>query len=640
MTEWKLPRLISSGMVLAQKQKCRIWGWDAPGRKVTVSFLDEEYHTFTDDEGRWQLQMREHTSGGPYVMRIYDDAGNESVIDNILIGDVWFCSGQSNMELPMERVKDKYPEEIVNCNNPFIRSFKIVERVDYHGPLEELETGEWIEAGEDSIRAFSATAYFFAQTLYKMTSVPVGFINASLGGSRIEGWMGRDMLEGYDEFLTLADKYADDSFLESRKEMNLKQDEDWYGNLDREDIGLKESWEQESADWEKACAVSIPFFFRDTELKNFIGAVWFRRTFDVPKEMAGKDARLWLGTIVDNDRVFINGVEVGNTPYQYPPRKYDVPGELLKEGKNSIVIRVRVETGCGRFTIGKKYAIWNDDTEVDLTGAWQYRIGARCDIRPETDFTSWKPTGLYNGMTAPCHKYTVGGVLWYQGESNAGEPEVYKDLFARLISGYRRKWQNEELPVYYVQLPNFTIDMYNDPNVTGREWAKMRVAQKQSLVIPYTGMVTTIDLGEDNDLHPLNKKGIGERLALLVAAHEYGMDVEYSGPVPMEAVLYRPTDEIGCEVHISCTHAEDGMYAANQEKTDRIIDFELLDEDGNIYETEATIRSNTIIVRSVETDNPSIIQYCYKNSPDGGVIYNKAGLPMSPFVMDISRGES
>ena len=264
MTEWKLPRLISSGMVLAQKQKCRIWGWDAPGRKVTVSFLDEEYHTVTDTEGRWQLQMREYTSGGPYVMRIYDAAGNESVIDDIVIGDVWFCSGQSNMELPMERVKDRYPDEIVNCNNPFIRTFKIVERVDYHGPLEELETGEWIEAGEDSIRAFSATAYFFAKTLYKMTGVPVGFINASLGGSRIEGWMGRDMLEGYDEFLALTDKYADDSFLEGQKEKNLKQDECWYGNLDREDIGLKESWEQESADWETACAVSIPFFFRDT----------------------------------------------------------------------------------------------------------------------------------------------------------------------------------------------------------------------------------------------------------------------------------------------------------------------------------------------------------------------------------------
>ena len=635
MNKWKLPRLISDGMVLAQRQKCRLWGWDAPGREVSVSFLDEEYHTVTDTEGRWQLQMHEYTSGGPYVMRIYDDAGNESVIENVLIGDVWFCSGQSNMELPMERVKDAFPDDIIHCNNPFIRTFKITEHVNYHGPEEELKTGEWKEAGEDSIRAFSATAYFFAKTLYKMTGVPVGIINASLGGSRIEGWMGRDMLEGYDEFLALTDKYADDSFLEAQKEKNLKQDECWYGNLDREDIGLKESWEQESADWETACAVSIPFFFRDTELKDFIGAIWFRRTFLVSKEMAGKDARLWLGTIVDNDKVFVNGVEVGNTPYQYPPRKYVVPGSLLKEGENSIVIRVRVETGCGRFTVGKKYAIWNDGGEVDLTGEWRYRIGATCDIRPETDFTSWKPTGLYNGMTAPCHNYTVTGVLWYQGESNAGEPEVYKDLFARLVSGYRRKWQNEELPVYYVQLPNFTIDMFNDPNVTGREWAEMRVAQASSLAIPHTGMVTAIDLGEDNDLHPLNKEGIGKRLALLAATNVHGMDVEYSGPVPKEAVLQTTQNNHGCTIVITCAHAKDGMYASNPDKTDMIIDFELLDEAGNVYAADAVVNGDVITVSSNATDNPSVVRYCYKNSPDGGIIYNKAGLPMSPFVLDI-----
>lgn len=639
MTEWKLPRLISDGMILQQKQKCRIWGWDAPGRKVSVSFLGKEYETFTDSDGRWKVLLQEHTSGGPHVMRIYDDAGNESVIENILIGDVWFCSGQSNMELPMERVKDRYPEEIVNCNNPFIRTFKITENVNYHEPLEELETGEWKEAAEDTIRAFSATAYFFAKTLYQMTGVPVGFINASLGGSRIEGWMGRDMLEGYDEYLALADKYADDSFLEAQKQKNLKQDEEWYGNLDREDIGLRESWEQESADWEKACAISIPFFFRDTELKDFIGAIWFKKTFHVPKEMAGKDARLWLGTIVDSDTVYINGVEVGCTYYQYPPRKYDVPGNLLKEGDNSIVIRVKVETGCGRFTIDKKYAIWNDGGEVDLTGTWQYRIGAKCEVRPETDFTNWKPTGLYNGMTAPCHNYTVGGVLWYQGESNAGEPEVYEDLFRRLVDGYRRKWDNKCLPVYYVQLPNFTIDMFNDPNVTGREWAEMRVAQKHSMEIPYTGMVTAIDLGEDNDLHPLNKEGVGKRLALLAAAHVYGMDVEYSGPVPVKADLEVSQSGTGCEVHIFCTHADNGMYAVNPGKTDRIIDFELLDEEGNVYAADAVLTDDTIIVSCKDINNPSIIRYCYKNSPDGGVIYNKAGLPMSPFVMDISRGK-
>ena len=639
MNKWKLPRLISNGMILAQKQKCRIWGWDTPGRKVTVSFLDEEYHTITDAEGRWQLQMREHTSGGPYVMRIYDDAGNESVIDNILIGDVWFCSGQSNMELPMERVKDVFPEEFIHCNTPFIRAFKIVEHVDYHGPLEELQTGEWQEAAEDTISAFSATAYFFAKTLYRMTGIPVGFIDASLGGSRLEGWMGREMLEGYDDYLALADKYADDSFLESQKEKNLKQDEVWFGDLDREDIGLRESWEQESADWNKACAVSLPFFFKDTALKDFIGAVWFKRTFFVPDEMAGKDAKLWLGTIVDSDTTFVNGVEVGCTEYQYPPRKYEVPGHLLRAGENSIVIRVKVDSGFGRFTYDKKYAIWNDGGEVELTGEWKYRIGTACKMRPATDFTSWKPTGLYNGMTAPCHNYTVAGVLWYQGESNAGEAEEYADLFPRLVNGYRSKWQNEKLPVYFVQLPNFTIDMYNNPDVDGREWGPIREAQASALSIPHTGMVTAIDLGEDNDIHPLNKKGIGERLALLVAAHVHGMDVEYSGPVPVSAECKVPANGKGCEIHITCEHAANGMYAVNPDKGDVIRDFEILDEEGKVYNAFVTLCENKITVSSEELERPNAVRYCYKNSPDGGVVYNKEGLPMSPFVMVIGREE-
>ena len=636
MNKWKLPRLISNGMVLRQKQECRIWGWDAPGRKVSVSFLDEEYHTVTDAEGRWQLFIREHTSGGPYVMKIYDDAGNESVIENVLIGDVWFCSGQSNMELPMERVKDMFPEDIIHCNNPFIRTFKITEHVNYHGPEEELLTGEWKETDKDTINAFSATAYFFAKTLYQMTGVPVGFIDASLGGSPIEGWMGRDMLEGYEELLSLADRYADDSFVESQQEKNLKQDETWFGNLDREDIGLKESWEQESADWTQACAVSLPFFFKDTALKDFIGAVWFKKTFLVPDEMAGRDAHLWFGTIVDSDTTFINGVEVGRTEYQYPPRKYEVPGHLLKAGENSIVIRVKVDNGFGRVTLGKTYAIWNDAGRIDLTGQWQYRIGAACEIRPQTDFTSWKPTGLYNGMTAPCHKYGITGLLWYQGESNAESPENYADLFERMISGYRRKWQKDNLPAFYVQLPNFTIDMYNDPNMTGREWGPIREAQAASQSIPDTGMVTTIDLGEDNDIHPLNKKGIGERLALLAAAHVHGMDVEYSGPVPVSAVCKKATGGNGCEVRILCKHAENGMYAANPDKTDEILDFELLDDNGNVYPVSVTLTDNEIIISSDEIAAPAKVRYCYKNSPDGGVVYNKEGLPMSPFVMDLA----
>ena len=636
MNKWKLPRLISDGMVLAQKQKCRLWGWDAPGRKVSVSFLGEEYHTVTDTEGRWQLQMHEHTSGGPYVMRIYDDAGNESVIENVVIGDVWFCSGQSNMELPMERVKDAFPDDIIHCNNPFIRTFKITEHVNYHGPEEELKTGEWKEAGEDSIRAFSATAYFFAKALYQMIKVPVGFIDATLGGSPIESWMGRDMMQGYEECLALADRYADDAFVAERLATNLEQAVQWHENLDQSDIGLKECWEQESADWETTCAVTLPFFFKDTALKGFIGSVWFKRTFTVSEQMAGCAAKLWFGTIVDSDTIYVNGVEVGHTEYQYPPRKYEIPAGLLIEGENSIVIRVKCERGHGRVTIDKKYILWNENEEIDLSGSWKYRIGAACEPSPEMDFVSWKPTGLYNGMTAPCHNYTISGVLWYQGESNAGEPVLYKDLFEKMVRGYRKKWQNKELPVYYVQLPNFDVDMQDgDAPYTGREWALMRLMQSEGLAIPHTGMVTTIDVGEDNDIHPLNKKDIGYRLALL-AARKYRPDWEYSGPVALKATAERSDTGKGCKVCILCSHAN-GMYAYNKDKGDAIRDFELLDENGNVYTANAVIEGDAIILSNDAITNVAKVWYCYKNMPSGGMIYNGAGLPMSPFVLDVDK---
>lgn len=279
MSEWKLPRLISNGMVLQQKKRVRIWGFDKPGRKVMVAFLGEEYVALTDREGVWEIWMQETEAGGPYAMDIRDDAGNETVIKDILVGDVWICAGQSNMELPMERVKDRYPKEIADCTNPAIRTFKITEHADFHAPLADHLTGEWKQAESDTILRFSATAYFFALQMYQLTGVPVGLINASLGGSRIESWMSREMLEGCQEALDTADRYADDAFVQGVLLQNQKQAEEWHERLDSLDAGLKEHWEKDGVDLRDWADVKIPFFFRDTDLKDFIGSVWFRRSF-------------------------------------------------------------------------------------------------------------------------------------------------------------------------------------------------------------------------------------------------------------------------------------------------------------------------------------------------------------------------
>ena len=631
MGDLRLPRLISDGMILQQKKQIKIWGFDRPGRKVMLSFLGEEYVAVADGQGRFEAVLPSMEPGGPYNLYIGNENGEEIVVTDILIGDVWLCAGQSNMELPMERVKDRYPEEIRECSEPFIRTFKVIEHSDFHGPLRELQSGSWEKADTGTILKFSATAYFFAKQMYQMTGVPVGLINTSLGGSRIQSWMSREMLQGDVEDLLLAEKYADDAFVAGQLERNQENMEAWHRNLDEQDQGLKRNFKELKAPEPSFKEVSIPFFFRDTQLQGFIGSVWFLRNFQVTGGLAGKAAKLWLGTIVDSDTVYINGVMVGHTDYQYPPRKYEIPEGLLREGENTIVIRVKCENGHGRFTDGKKYALWNDEEEIDLTGKWYYEIGAACEQIEPTDFVNWKPTGLYNGMVAPCRPYTLAGILWYQGESNTHVPEVYLELMKRMVAGYRKEW-GEELPFLYVQLPNFAIDRYDsDADETGQGWPVVRELQRRAKKLPRVGMAVTMDLGEDNDLHPLNKKEVGFRLAMLAAKMLYGIASECEGP-EICGIDYE-MEKTGA-VLLYFKNITDGMYAYGGEKGNEIRDFELRDEQGIWHRAAAVIKEDTIRLTPVERIRirPCGVRYLFSNISHGAMIYNRAGFPLSPFV--------
>lgn len=631
MGDLRLPRLISDGMILQQKKQIKMWGFDRPGRKVMLSFLGEEYVAVADGQGRFEAVLPPMEPGGPYNLYIGNENGEEIVVTDILIGDVWLCAGQSNMELPMERVKDRYPEEIRECSEPFIRTFKVIEHSDFHGPLRELQSGSWEKADTGTILKFSATAYFFAKQMYQMTGVPVGLINTSLGGSRIQSWMSREMLQGDVEDLLLAEKYADDAFVAGQLESNQENMEAWHRNLDEQDQGLKRNFKELKAPEPSFKEVSIPFFFRDTQLQGFIGSVWFLRNFQVTGGLAGKAAKLWLGTIVDSDTVYINGVMVGHTDYQYPPRKYEIPEGLLREGENTIVIRVKCENGHGRFTDGKKYALWNDEEEIDLTGKWYYEIGAACEQIEPTDFVNWKPTGLYNGMVAPCRPYTLAGILWYQGESNTHVPEVYLELMKRMVAGYRKEW-GEELPFLYVQLPNFAIDRYDsDADETGQGWPVVRELQRRAKKLPRVGMAVTMDLGEDNDLHPLNKKEVGFRLAMLAAKMLYGIASECEGP-EICGIDYE-MEKTGA-VLLYFKNITDGMYAYGGEKGKEIRDFELRDEQGIWHRAAAVIKEDTIRLTPVERIRirPCGVRYLFSNISHGAMIYNRAGFPLSPFV--------
>ena len=672
----RLPRLLSDGMILQMDRPAHLWGWAAPGAAVTVLVDGEKCISCTaGEDGRFDCSIPAPSAGAGHTIT-FSDGENSRTVRDVLAGRVFFCTGQSNMELPMERVKDRYPEEM-SIENPLIRTFKITEAVSYDGPLEENLTGKWTSLAAPDIAQFSATALFFAKVLFKETGTPVGLINATLGGSRIESWMSREMLEGYDELLSEADRYADKEFYDSVVQRNLLNQETWLSALDEADRYHTAPLPLPDGAADKA--IHLPVMFRDTELKGFTGSIWLQRDFYIEKELCESpedtDWKLWLGTMVDKDEAYVNGVPVGRTEYQYPPRKYPVPGSLLKSGRNILTVRLTVEQGLGRVTPGKPMAIFparfvtpeeaaEEKKAVFLDGEWKYTIGAACGAAPETDFVNWKATGLYNAMTAPCHNYVIEAVLWYQGESNTHEPWDYRDLTKRQIAGYRKLWNDPDLPYYYVQLPNFVIDQ-TDPE----QWPVFREKQRRLLEIPGTGMAVTFDAGEDNDLHPVDKKPVGERLARLVLAKDLHMPVGYTGPVPVKAQLGREAGKAqqnpetgnvqqdreagqrtdGFVLDLFLTHAA-GMYEKPGSEGELRPAFEALTEDGTVLypEKEELLEKDGIIRlwfksegarEGVGSPLPVQLRYLFTDTNHVNMIFNSDGLPMSPFILPVEGGE-
>ncbi len=631
MGKLTLPKIISDGMVLQRRKRIHIWGWDEPGTKIEVRLDNLIGRGEVDENGRFDIYLSAKESGGPYELIVSNDRDEEIAVKDVMIGIVWFCTGQSNMELPIARVKDRYPALANIEENTGIRTFKILEDTDFHGPLEELRSGSWSHVSSSTIMNFSATGYFFAAYLQKITGQTVGFINASLGGSRISSWMSKEMLSGYDELLAEADKYADDDFRKSQADKNVINGTLWREKLDKQDRGLSEKWMKEDLDERSWKEMDIPVMFEDTELSGMCGSVWFRKSFDLPESLAGKEARLFLGTMVDRDEVFINGVKVGGIEYQYPPRKYDIPEGLTREKDNHIVIRLCVEYGLGRITPGKEYKIFNDEAEVRLDGKWYYKVAARCGEVPATDFINWHPTGLYNAMTAPCHNFPVDGIIWYQGESNTHEPWDYEDLSRRMIKGYRDMWGEENLPYILVQLPNFVIDVapVNDP------WPTFRLTQSKLLDDPMVGMTVNMDLGEDNDLHPTGKRRIGKRLALWASHIKYGYPSEYTGPVPVSAKAANSGWIKGSVVDITFDHA-DGLVSRDIGKGSEIRDFVVVDDKGNETEAKAEIVDGKIQLQTaLKADKIKKVKYLVAYTYSGAMLYNKANLPLGPFEIEL-----
>lgn len=596
----RLPRLVSDRMVLQRDTELDIWGWADPGEKVTVRFQGRHYDTETGADGCWHILLPPQQAGGPFVLEV-----NEIVIRDVLVGDVWLCSGQSNQETPIARLTDKFPEINVS-NNHMIRHYKVPTQ-DVKGELREEIAGNagWHSAIASDVMNWTALAYFFAQEAYEHTHVPVGMLVSSLGGSAIESWISQEHLKEFPQLLV--DQAAYDSL-----------------KLARQDRGAGR-WQLPECDDSDWATMTVPGYWRENGA-DIHGTVWCRKTFDVPASMAGRHARLYMGTMVDSDSVFVNGTFVGFTSYTYPPRKYDIPAGVLREGKNVIAVRLTANGGNGGFVKDKRYAIVGDEAEIDLTGTWRYKTGIdqsevqRLSARlANLDRTG---SGLYNGMIYPIRHYRVKGAIWYQGETNAGNPAPYADYLKALITNWRELWQWPDMPFLLVQLPNF-MEKKDRPTDSG--WARIRDAQfRTALSVPHTELAVTYDAGEWNDIHPLDKKTVAHRLFLGARRLVYGEKVNASGP------LYKDMQVDGDRIVLSFTETGRGLACRGKE----LKHFAIAGEDRKFVWAKAVIRGNKVVVSSPEVKHPVAVRYAWSDNPSDANLCNKDGLLASPFRTD------
>jgi sialate O-acetylesterase len=634
-SEVRLPAIIGDNMVLQQGVKVRIWGTAKPSEQLTVTFNNKSAHTTADAHGRWQLFLGPLKAGGPFELTVKGD--NVLTVKNVLVGEVWICSGQSNMEWPLVNTIGG-AETVAQANNSQIRLFT-VEKNTSPSPLTDVQ-GHWVVTTPDEAAHFSAVGYFFGRELQQKLKVPIGLIDSSWGGTPAEAWTSHEAMLSSPELKPILDRYESSlNTLPQAKEAYARALAQWEEKnlyLDPGNKGEALGYADPStatADWAK---MDLPKQFETAGLL-IDGAVWFRKELDLPASWAGKDLVLNLPPIDDHDITYFNGTKIGATGRETPnsygvPRKYTVPAALVHGGRNVLAVRVFDSAGEGGFSRGGAMSIGPagaaEPDVMSLRGVWDYKVELALEpkhpdwgTRPEAVGVSNQnnPSVLYNAMIAPLVSFAVRGAIWYQGESNAGRAYQYRTLFPIMIRDWRKAW-GSEFPFYFVQLANWHASKA-EPDQS--DWAELREAQTMTLREPQSGMAVTIDIGDENDIHPRNKLDVGRRLAAWALARTYGEDVVASGPL-----FDRYTVE-GDKVRIRF------KYGAGLKTIDggAVKGFAIAGEDHRFVWAEARIDGDTVIVSSPMVSKPAAVRYGWADNPIVN-LYNNAGLPASPFRTD------
>ena len=612
-------RLIGDGMVMQRSAKVPVWGWAKAGAKVNVTFDGKRYTGTADAAGAWKVTLPAMKAGGPHAMTIASNGDTLHVAD-ILVGDVWVASGQSNMEWVVANANDA-AREIAAANDPQIRQFKVPQSWAW-SPEPDLAGGSWERADPAHVGNFTAVGYFFARDLRRTVKVPIGIINTSWGGSRIEPWMSPRAL-GTDS-AGVAKVIADENALEQKTINELRAK---IGDVADHDPGLVNGsavWADPALDQSAWASIEAPKQWEQAGYDGMDGIAWYRTSFDLTPDEAKSGVMLALGMIDDSDESWVNGHRVGGMHNAWDvQRRYDVPATALVPGHNVIAVRVE-DTGGGGGIIGEPDSLYVlvGGVKRPLAGSWRFKVGM---ISVSTNGNmNQVPTVLWNKMINPLLPYPIKGALWYQGESNAspGQAFEYRTQFANMITDWRKRWGVGAFPFLWVQLANYmAVDTAPNPNSA---WAMLRESQTATLALPNTAQAVIIDLGETNDIHPKNKQDVGKRLALAARKVAYGEAVVYSGPT------YRSHTIRGGRVTLTLNSAN-GLRTRDGGP---VRGFAIAGADRRFVWANATIVGNHVSVWSDKVPQPVAVRYAWGDNPLDANFYNAAGLPATPFRTD------
>ncbi len=620
----RLPKVFGDNMVLQRNKPISVWGWAAANEKVTIEFNKQLISTGADKYGRWAAVLNPEIAGGPF--RLIVTGKNTIIINNVLVGEVWICSGQSNMELPVAGWGkiNNYQQEIKNADYSQIRQFEVPKTINTE-MQDDVNGGSWKICSPATVGDFSATAYFFARQLYNQLKVPIGLINSSWGGTQIETWISQKSLEQSDEFKKIADSanvLSLQSIKKKRRELMMKKIEFLHGNSFT--ISTTGKWKDIDYDDNQWLPLKEPGEWEEQGFPDLDGIAWLRKTIILNEIDTALPALIELAKIDDRDETLVNGIKVGSNNNWDDNRKYIIPAGVLKAGKNVIAVKVYDDGGSG--------GIYGDEEDMKLTvenkvislaGIWKFNIESvsKADtIVTPNDY----PCLLFNTMIHPFIHYTIQGAIWYQGESNTQRASQYKKSFPLMIKDWRQHFNQGDFPFLFVQLTSYSANRGNSNK--GSTWAELREAQTTSLLLPNTGMAVTTDIGDAKDLHPKNKQDVGKRLASIALHDVYNVDGEYTGPV------YQSMKVDGNKIILSFTHISEGWIV--KDKYGYIKGFEIAGADQKFVFAKAMIDGDKIIVYQENIAQPVAVRYAWADDVSEANLFNNKMYPAAPFRTD------